>query len=217
MLSASQLNNMLSLQDKMNKKVNSEWITAGYQYLRAAMIEGVEGIEHHGWKWWKAQEKDLAQLQMELVDIWHFALSHVLIEHKGNSEVAARDITEQLSQQNTNVTFDGRDYDVASQDLLSNLQLMVGLCAANRFDVPLFIRIIEQCEMDADSLYKQYVGKNVLNFFRQDHGYKAGTYIKVWNGKEDNEYLVETLNQLNVDAPDYAQLIYQSLSEHYPA
>lgn len=37
--------------------------------------------------------------------------------------------------------------------------------------------------------FKQYTGKNVLNVFRQDHGYKAGTYIKVWDGREDNEHL----------------------------
>lgn len=68
MLSTTQPNTMLDLQDKINKKVNQDWLNAGYGYLRAAMIEAVEGIEHHGWKWWKAQNKDLPQLQMELVD-----------------------------------------------------------------------------------------------------------------------------------------------------
>jgi hypothetical protein len=40
--------------------------------------------------------------------------------------------------------------------------------------------------LDLTSLYRLYVGKNILNRFRQDHGYKEGHYIKVWNGEEDN-------------------------------
>lgn len=104
MLSPIQLNTMLNLQDKMNKKVNSEWLDAGYGYLRAAMIEAVEGIEHHGWKWWKAQQKDLPQLQMELVDIWHFALSAIIIEYKGNIQQSATQIAEKLTSNTDTVT-----------------------------------------------------------------------------------------------------------------
>ncbi|MCP4235203.1 MAG: dUTP diphosphatase, partial [Aestuariibacter sp.] len=39
MLTKQQLNTMLSLQNNMNIKVNPEWLTAGYGYLRAAMVE----------------------------------------------------------------------------------------------------------------------------------------------------------------------------------
>lgn len=217
MLSSSHLHTMLVLQDKMNKKVNPQWIDAGYHYLRAAMIEAVEGIEHHGWKWWKAQTKDLAQLQMELVDIWHFALSHIIIKYQGDLSHSANDIADQLSNDMSVVTFDGKDYDFSQQDLLDNLELMAGLCAAKRFDVPLFFRILEQSEMDANELYRQYVGKNVLNFFRQDHGYKDGTYIKVWSGREDNEHLVDILDTLDIDAADYSERIYEELAGRYQA
>ena len=53
-----------------------------------------------------------------------------------------------------------------------------------------FATIMHLIEMDFDALYRSYVGKNVLNFFRQDHGYKEGTYVKNWAGREDNEHLV---------------------------
>ena len=46
MLNAQQLATMLSLQDKMNAKVNPDWLNAGYGYLRAAMVESVEAKEH---------------------------------------------------------------------------------------------------------------------------------------------------------------------------
>jgi hypothetical protein len=40
--------------------------------------------------------------------------------------------------------------------------------------------------LNLEKLYRLYVGKNILNQFRQDHGYKDGSYIKVWDGDEDN-------------------------------
>lgn len=216
MLNAIQLSTMLDLQDKMNKKVNPDWLNAGYGYLRAAMVESVEAIEHHGWKWWKAQSKDLAQLQMELVDIWHFALSHLIIEHGGDIDACATDLAAQLAQQNKGLVFDGQEYAYTSQDLLTNLELLAGLSAAKRFDVSLFMVLVAQCEMDSDELYRQYVGKNILNFFRQDHGYKQGNYIKIWHGQEDNEHLVEVLNALDINAADYSQQIYAGLKARYP-
>ena len=217
MLSQQQLATMLSLQNKMNTKVNPQWLTAGYGYLRAAMVESVEAIEHHGWKWWKAQNKDLPQLQMELVDIWHFALSASIIDYKGDIQATANALSAQLAQSHAQVKFDGQDYFPEKQSLLDNLELMAGLCAAKRFSVPLFMHIVVQCEMTSDNLFQQYVGKNVLNFFRQDHGYKDGTYEKIWTGKEDNEHLVDVLSTLNIEAANYSELVYAGLAKRYPA
>ena len=217
MLTKQQLNTMLSLQNNMNIKVNPEWLTAGYGYLRAAMVESVEAIDHHGWKWWKAQEKDLPQLQMELVDIWHFALSASIIDYKGDIEATATALASQLAENTPHVQFDGQSYSPAGLSLLDNLELMTGLCAAKRFSVPLFMQIVTQSEMTGEELYRQYVGKNVLNFFRQDNGYKAGTYVKTWDGREDNAHLVEVLDSLDMNAPDYADLVYKGLADRYPA
>ncbi|AXR06940.1 dUTP diphosphatase [Salinimonas sediminis] len=216
MLSQQHIATMLSLQDKMNAKVNPQWLHAGYGYLRAAMVESVEAIEHHGWKWWKAQAKDLPQLQMELVDIWHFALSDCLIRFDGNSDQAAAQLATELQDTPVSLDFDGQTYAFAQQNLLDNLELMAGLCAAKRFSVPLFMKIVEQCEMPAAELYRQYVGKNILNFFRQDNGYKEGHYLKVWHGREDNEHLVEVLADLDIDAASYSDLVYAGLRARYP-
>ena len=216
MLTAEQLAIMLDLQNKMNTKVNPDWVNAGYGFMRAAMVESVEAIEHHGWKWWKAQTKDLPQLQMECVDIWHFALSHIIISYKGDIAASAEQIATLLSEQTTQLAFDGATYTFSNQDLLANLELMTGLAAAKRFDVSLFMYIIEQCELSSDELFRQYVGKNILNFFRQDHGYKEGTYIKEWQGREDNEHLVEVLDATDPSGSTYADEVYKGLQERYP-
>ncbi|MFT6269315.1 MAG: dimeric dUTPase (all-alpha-NTP-PPase superfamily) [Alphaproteobacteria bacterium] len=208
---------MLDLQDGMNKKVNPQWLTAGYSYLRAALIESVEAIDHHGWKWWKAQKLDLAQVQMELVDVWHFALSHIIIQHDGNIPKAASEIEAALQQSNPIIEFDGVRFDFSKNTLVDNLELMAGLCVVKRFDVPLFVKIVEQADMNSTMLFEQYVGKNILNFFRQDHGYKEGTYIKIWQGREDNEHLVEAMAATDSATADYATVLYQALEKRYSA
>ena len=60
-----------------------------------------------------------------------------------------------------------------------------------------------------------YIGKNVLNFFRQDHGYQDGTYIKEWGGREDNEHLVEISSSLDPHDEQFKDHLYGGLSERY--
>ena len=62
-----------------------------------------------------------------------------------------------------------------------------------------------------------YVGKNVLNNFRQDHGYKTGEYQKLWSGREDNEHLVEVLEGLSCDPDDVPDAVYSALKARYPS
>ena len=40
--------------------------------------------------------------------------------------------------------------------------------------------------------------ENVLNFLI--NGYKDGTYKKIWDGKEDNEHLVELTSKLDMNS-----------------
>jgi len=207
---------MLDLQARMNSKVESEWIAARFPYLRAVVVEGAEAIEHHGWKWWKKQERDLPQLQMELVDIWHFLLSELLLRDDGDHDRAADALLQVNTDTRTSILFDGNDYDLAQLGLVRRLELLIGLATVRRIELALFRSIMLDCHMDWDTLFRQYVSKNVLNFFRQDHGYKEGTYLKLWNGKEDNEHLVEVMALLDAEDPAYPDRLYQQLAQRYP-
>ena len=66
-----------------------------------------------------------------------------------------------------------------------------------------------------DDLYRTYVGKNVLNVFRQDHGYKSGEYVKIWAGREDNEVLTDLMAEIDSDSPEFRDAVYQSLHAAY--
>ena len=84
----------------------------------------------------------------------------------------------------------------------------------------IFFSVMAILGMTFQEMYLLYVGKNTLNKFRWDNGYKEGTYVKVWRGKEDNEVLHAYLNILmKVDnlSPntDYAESITKHLEAQY--
>lgn len=206
---------MLDLQGQMNSKVNPNWIQAGYPFLRAVLVEGGEAIDHHGWKWWKAQEKDIDQLMLELVDIFHFTLSHLIIQAHGNIEEAARQLVTSANSADQNIDFDGASYTIHDLDTVRKLELMMGMAVSRRVSIKLFGTLLEDCGMTWADLYRQYVGKNVLNFFRQDNGYKAGTYRKEWAGREDNVHLVEIMASIDATTSNFRELLYEQLAARY--
>jgi len=200
----TQLLVMLEMQDAMNARVNPDWRQAGNAWYRAIWTECAEMLDHYGWKWWKHQQPDLEQVQLELVDILHFAMSDYLLQDSDSAAVAARIETE-LS--------DPRQCD----DIRSAIEIMAqSTIAQQSMHFSDFANIMTLIEMDFDALYRTYVGKNVLNFFRQDHGYKDGSYIKIWADREDNEHLVEVLGNLDSNSPSFRDDVYQGLSNRYP-
>ncbi|MFA6972016.1 MAG: dUTP diphosphatase [Gallionella sp.] len=214
-ITKTQLISMLELQDGMNSRVNPDWVAANNNWHRAIQVEGVEAIEHHGWKWWKKQECDMAQLRMELVDIWHFILSAAIQHKHGNVALTKLDMMAELNLHQKSVQFDNQYYLLAQLSLLDKLDLLVGLATSKRINLALFESLLSDCGMNWTMLFKQYVGKNVLNVFRQDHGYKAGTYIKIWDGREDNEHLIEVLEVVDLDAGNVRDDLYNSLKARY--
>ena len=215
----SQARLMLTLQSRMNAKVDPLWVEKRFPYLRAVVIEAAEAIEHHGWKWWKRQDCDLPQLQMEIIDIWHFLLSEILLQHEDDQALAGAALLQATSAAKhiASLEFDSKTYHFKDLSLVSKLELLIGLSTARRVDIALFKTVMEDCGLNWESLFKQYVSKNVLNFFRQDHGYKEGIYHKLWQGREDNEHLVELMDSLDTANPDYPELLYSGLLQRYPS
>lgn len=199
-----QIQTMLELQDSMNTKVNSEWKSQGYEWYRAIWVECAELMDHYGWKWWKKQSPDTEQVALELIDIWHFGLSILLQSGRSSVEIAAQIKNELVVETH-------------EQDFRLNLEKFVAATLADKqFHIALFARLMAGVNMSFDQLYRGYVGKNVLNFFRQDHGYKEGTYRKHWHdGREDNEHLVEALQSLDASEPGFKNALYDALKHRY--
>lgn len=220
-LSKEQIQSMLDLQGGMNATVNPAWLDAGYPFLRAVVVEGAEAMEHWGWKWWKHQEANLPQVQMEIVDVWHFILSSILIETRGDTKSAGEWLEKRIA------ALDGPDarkawlfekeFRLDGMTFLDKLELLIGFAVFRKTSIPLVDAILEDCQMSWQDLYLQYVAKNVLNLFRQDHGYKEpGKYRKHWyDGREDNEHLVEILASLVGTHGDVRGALYASLEQRY--
>ena len=196
---------MLDLQDKMNTKVHPNWREQGYEWYRAAWIECAELMDHAGYKWWKHAERDFEQIQLEVVDIWHFGMSALMVT-SNDTEALSTTICEDLSGE-----------PAPELSLLAASEALAAACiTSGSFSTPAFLALMRASNLSFDQLYRMYVGKNVLNFFRQDHGYKDGSYIKVWNGREDNEHLSDILSGLDATEKDFADAVYQGLSSVYP-
>jgi dimeric dUTPase (all-alpha-NTP-PPase superfamily) len=195
---------MLDMQYRMNTRVHENWIGQNFEWYRAAWIECGELIEHYGYKWWKKQEPDLAQVQLEVIDIWHFGMSALFTEDGGIDGVADT-IEAQL-----------KDYQPSGAGVREATEALALHCLeTHSFNAAKFWDLMSASGLDFESLYRSYVGKNVLNFFRQDNGYKDGSYIKDWAGREDNEHLVELVAGLDTDDPEFADALYSSLQQRY--
>ncbi|MCP4982843.1 MAG: dUTP diphosphatase [Gammaproteobacteria bacterium] len=195
---------MLEMQDAMNTRVNSDWRQAGNAWYRAIWTECAEMLDHYGWKWWKHQQPDLEQVQLELVDIMHFAMSDYLLQEADIDLVASRIADELISPRHC------EDIRVAIETMAQSTIAQQSMHFSD------FANIMALIGMDFDQLYRSYIGKNVLNFFRQDHGYKDGSYTKIWQGREDNEHLVEVLAGLDSETAGFREDVYRGLQQRYP-
>lgn len=203
----AQLNVMLDLQDSMNTKVNENWRGQGFAWYRAIWVECAELLDHYGWKWWKKQSPDLDQVQLELIDIWHFGLSIVLTRGQSREQMLDLLVQDLAGLQCTRTE---------PEQFRLCLEQFAGQTLTERdFSVAAFAELMNAAGLAFDQLYTGYVGKNVLNFFRQDHGYKDGSYKKLWAGREDNEHLVEAVAGLDHGSASFATDLYQALSMRY--
>ncbi|REL30794.1 dUTP diphosphatase [Thalassotalea euphylliae] len=204
-VATTQISQMLAMQDAMNSRVSDTWRENGYEWYRAIWVECAEMLDHHGWKWWKHQEIDVPQVQLELVDIFHFGLSLRLMTGASVDDIASS-LTNELATDSEET-----DFKLALEQLAS------AAVSQREFNAQAFADCMRLMDMNLDELFRQYVGKNTLNFFRQDYGYKEGTYIKVWHGKEDNEVLADVVSKLDSSANDFQQQVYDALAANYPS
>ena len=200
------LQTMAEMQEAHNQQVHPDWRENDYEYYRAIWVECAELLDHFGWKWWKKQNPDLAQVKLEIVDIWHFGLSDLL-----RAQALTDDCAQMLASQVLTVNPDSAVFR-ASVETLAQVSLN-----ERAFVLEAFAAVMASLPLSYAELFELYVGKNVLNNFRQNHGYKTGEYVKVWSGREDNEHLVEVLGELECLPEATPAEIYTALEARYPA
>jgi len=219
---------MLELQQELNDATNGlNWedgITNNgkkIDWRRCIYLEAAELIESYPWKHWKNIDAspDYANIKIEIVDIWHFIMSEALRIYKVDGRGSIADIATAVSSMKDFETFTQEEksekLDNYEEIALVEDMIRILFCDKENIDalVISFLTIASKLNLKLPELYKLYVGKNILNKFRQEHGYKEGSYIKVWNGEEDNIVMQRILNNKNEITPN---ALYGALEEAYP-
>lgn len=216
------LEEMFLLQKELNDSTNGKnWELGVNKYgkeinwLRCIHMEVAELIDSAPWKHWKNinAAPDMNNIHVELVDIWHFLMSYILQE---------TNVPKAVSLVNTHCIYEAvEDVDVKlmikESEKLSYIALaietgnMPSFSGIERF-IDQFFRCCKISGLSFNWLQKLYIGKNCLNKFRQDNGYKEGTYIKEWNGDEDNVVMVSILETM--EDVSFKEL-YEKLGDNY--
>ncbi len=222
----NKIKEMLLLQQELNDSTNGIGWESGItkngkiiDWRRCSYLECAELIESYPWKHWKNIDAtpDYDNIKIEVVDIWHFIMSQALQEYKlgdlGDIDQLSKMIMSLSNYEDfiASREVNGDDY---YREIAVVEELMKSLFCDDIIDKLMvsFFAVAIQSELNLDTLYQLYIGKNILNRFRQDHGYKDGTYIKIWNDEEDNLHMQKILESNPDISPDK---LYMELEKRY--
>lgn len=204
-----EINEMMQLQDNINTlAAGADWKKGisnkgkVINWNTCIFTESAELIESTPWKHWKniGTEPDWDNIQIEIVDLFHFILSEFLVKHSDNISALAFEIESYFLDGLKKIKLDFKQLNLFTKKLvLASLKSDIEKCSFDVIDIiQPFVQMMNYSGLNFNELYRSYIFKNVLNIFRQNNGYKEGSYIKIWNGKEDNEYLME-IKEANPD------------------
>ena len=226
---------MYNLQHKLNNETTKipDWFK-GYSgngmkvnWFRYIKMESSELIESFPIKHWKDVDKKINFLnsKVELVDIWHFLLSKIIetdLLKNFDKEKTISNISNVF--QFSYITYKGTEIKESNHtkycELFENYLNEFDYCIAENslknclenYSLDKFIKLCCSVGLSFEELHKLYIGKNCLNQFRQDNGYKENTYKKIWDGKEDNEVMFEIVS--NLQDINYS-ILYKELERKY--
>jgi dimeric dUTPase (all-alpha-NTP-PPase superfamily) len=207
-MSAEKLDEMFALQEKLNSDTNGKEWKSGVSkngkkinWTRCIYMECCEAIDSFAWKHWKDinKEPDWANLKIEVVDIWHFFLS-LGIEEFVKDTVSPHEMMKNLPAYDKFVQDKCAEQPPEDELVIKKFEQLIHkltLPAKNHFTTSIndFIELGMMIGMTLTQIHQLYIGKNCLNKLRQNHGYKEGKYVKIWNGKEDNVVMQSLLKK----------------------
>ncbi|QOP46204.1 dUTP diphosphatase [Sulfurimonas paralvinellae] len=220
---------MVQLQNQLNDATNGEEWVKGItknkkliNWKRCIYMECAEMIDSFPWKHWKniELEPDWDNLQIEVVDVWHFIISLGIENYFKTMRGGVEDLANDISEMDSFARIETDSLDFAEQneviekveDIMRTVLAKEKLALEELFAE--FFDLVIMSGLNLDALYRLYVGKNILNQFRQDNGYKDGSYIKVWDGEEDNVVMKRIWEENGDITPEK---LYHELEKSYLA
>ncbi|WP_176091329.1 dUTPase [Burkholderia ambifaria] len=216
--SIRQIGTILRIQGRLNHRIDANWLANEYPFMRAVVVEVAEALDHYGWKWWSTQQRRLDQMTIELIDILGLLVSDVMQRCDGDIAAAAAHILQHCLTDNNICELDGVRHDLDGCGVPDLLDLLAALAVCHRDPFFVIARLFERLGLTWEDVTMKFVAKTVLSVFRQDHGYKLGTYRKIWSGVEDNEHLSCVLTRLDASAASddsFFDRVYDELARRY--
>lgn len=199
---------MVELQHQFNKQISEDYLDKNFNWNSAIIAESGELLDSLGYKWWKKQEPNMENVKVEAIDLLHFVISDRIQKNK-------KMFSEKESLNMVSIEFYNEfKTNKVLKDHSTLEDMIFYLIATNSFRLNVMKRIFTKLEMSNEDVYISYITKNCLNKFRQDNGYKDGSYIKNWNGREDNIVAFEIANEWGADEELFEQL-YLDLETYY--
>lgn len=201
------LHGIFDLQNEVNELTSgNQWLLSSNNYYRAAWMEAAELLDYYNWEWWKAKEVNIDQAKMEVIDILHFLASEEIRSPLPDSVPSVLDLYHKADPGVEGIAEEIEDfiYEILLQDSKSD----IWFC---------FFCIVKTMNMDLKEIYELFVKKATLNRFRQNQGYRQGTYVKTWaNGEEDNVFLSNlTVPDFLLTSAEVSKYIYDKLELEY--
>lgn len=169
---------MLKEQDRLNSAIDSEWRNKNLPWYRYIYVEAAEAMGSLPFKHWKHIEPDLENLKVEYVDIMHFVLSGML-------DISGFNPALFLSGENI---FQCPNSNEVQMELIDEITRIASDSKRSGYE-DIFCVLMDAwytLGFDIKDMLREYMVKNCLNYFRTENGYKDGTYVKNWDGEEDN-------------------------------
>ena len=218
---------MLELQQELNDATNGENWEEGLtknnkriDWRRCIYLEAAELIDSYPWKHWKNIDAsaDYENIKIEIVDIWHFVMSEALRLYKVKNLGSIADIAKAVTQMQGFDQFleAKKSEQLDPYEEIELVEEMIKTLFCNEDINTLiisFLTMSTKLNLKLPELYTLYIGKNILNKFRQNHGYKEGSYIKEWDGVEDNVVMQKILASKDDITPE---ALYNALEKAYP-
>jgi hypothetical protein len=222
---------IIELQDRLNSNTNGENWRNGVtnrgkvvNWKRCIYMESCELIDSFPWKHWKSIDAkvDRDNIEIELVDILHFIVSYLLMN---NSFDRVASLIDEHIDTTSIITLPlewSSDDSLKLNEYLEPFENLLAMALVKSDDdvyceelVKSFFEACSCAKLDFETMYKTYIGKNSLNIFRQDNGYKEGSYKKEWSGREDNVVLQEIIKELEINSNLSFESIYSKLELNY--
>jgi len=193
-----EFNEIVDLQNKLNERMGLDWKSQKFDWNLAMLVEGVELIDSVDWKWWKSSKTDWENLEIEMLDEFHFLIAKGIEDNQialMSNILMAKEISHKEEESGV------RDEELALQiiDIVKN-KFLTSIQINNTLGAFLaWLDVWYLLGNDSQELFSKYKMKYTLNQFRQDNGYKTGEYKKVWFGEEDNVHVQKIAKTLKND------------------